>query len=119
MNEPVTVWFDDVDGVVQTLFCGAASFAILFSVPTSIGRAVRRGIILSLTPSLRRRVDIADTVLRERPVAATTSAMFALFCQFFTNASYEYGALDSLPLVLDMYFFWHSAWPQSRATLVR
>lgn len=108
VNDPEDITYE-VEVRVYALFEGDASFAILFSTFTSIGRAVRRGIILSLTPSLRRRVDIADTVFRERPVAATTSAMFALFCQFFTNDSYGYGAFAVLPLFLDMHFFCHNA----------
>lgn len=107
MNEPVTIRFNDERDVIvdeADVTYGCASFAMRFSAATSTGRATRRGIILSLTPSLRSRVDIAETVLRERPVAATTSATFVDFCQFFTKASYEYGAdfVLPLPLVLDI-----------------
>jgi hypothetical protein len=114
VNEPVTLCVnDEVDWEVDY---AVASLMILFSAPVSTGRDVRRGIILSLTPCLRSLVDIADTVLRDSPVAATTSATLLALVQFFTKASYEYGALPVLfPLFFDIRRFWHGLQPPSRA----
>ena len=92
---------------------------IRFKELASTGRAVLRGMCFSLTPSLRSLVDMADTVLRDSPVAATTSATVLDFVQFLTNASYEYGVLLLFPLDFDMGLFCHGADPPSRAGLIR